>query len=44
MDPPIPRPRCRAPTQSTEPVRPGGTAGPVEHPKAGCVNDHWLFP
>jgi hypothetical protein len=22
----------------------GGTAGPVEHLKTGCVNNHWLTP
>jgi hypothetical protein len=28
----------------TERFRLGSTAGPVEHLKTGCVNNHWLTP
>jgi hypothetical protein len=44
MDPPIPSPQCRALAQITQGFRLGSTAGPVDHPKAGCVNNHWLIP
>jgi hypothetical protein len=41
---PIPCPQCGAPAQITERFWLGGTAGPVEHVKTGCVNNHWLTP
>jgi hypothetical protein len=44
MHEPIPCPQCGAPAQITERFRFGGTAGPVEHVKTGCVNHHWLTP
>jgi hypothetical protein len=44
MDEPIPCPQCGAPAQITERFRLGSTAGPVEHLKTGCVNNHWLTP
>src|SRR6266511_2503313 len=44
MDQPIPCPQCGAPAQITERFRLGSTAGPVEHLKTGCVNNHWLTP
>jgi hypothetical protein len=44
MDKPIPCPQCGAPAQITERFRLDSTAGPVEHLKTGCVNNHWLTP
>ena len=44
MDEPIPCPQCGAPARITERFTLGGTAGPVEHLKTGCVNNHWLTP
>jgi hypothetical protein len=44
MHEPIPCPQCGAPAQITERFRLGSTAGPVEHVKTGCVNNHWLTP
>jgi hypothetical protein len=38
----IPCPQCGAPARITERFRLGSTAGPVEHVKIGCVNNHWL--
>lgn len=40
MDEPISCPQCGAPAQITERFRLGSTAGPVEHLKTGCVNNH----
>jgi hypothetical protein len=40
----IPCPQCGAPAQITERFRLSSTAGPVEHVKVGCVNNHWLTP
>ncbi len=42
MDEPISCPQCCAPARITERFWLGGTAGPVEHLKTGCVNHHWL--
>jgi hypothetical protein len=44
MDKAIPCPQCGAPARITERFRLGSTAGPVEHLKTGCVNNHWLTP
>jgi hypothetical protein len=44
MDEAIPCPQCGAPARITERFRLGSTAGPVEHLKTGCVNNHWLTP
>jgi hypothetical protein len=44
MDEPISCPQCGAPAQITERFRLGSTAGPVEHVKTGCVDNHWLTP
>jgi hypothetical protein len=44
MDERIPCPQCGAPARITERFRLGSTAGPVEHVKTGCVNNHWLTP
>jgi hypothetical protein len=44
MDTPIPCPQCGAPAEITERFQLGSTAGPVEHLKTGCVNNHWLTP
>jgi hypothetical protein len=44
MDAPIPCPQCGAPARITERFRLSSTAGPVEHVKTGCVNNHWLTP
>jgi hypothetical protein len=44
MDEPIPCPQRGASAQITERFRLGSTAGPVEHLKTGCVNNHWLTP
>jgi hypothetical protein len=40
----IPCPQCGVPAQITERFRLGSTAGPVEHVRIGCVNNHWLTP
>ena len=40
----IPCPECGAPARITERFWLDSTAGPVEHVKIGCVNDHWLTP
>jgi hypothetical protein len=40
----IPCPQCGAPARITDRFRLGSTAGPVEHLKIGCVNNHWLTP
>jgi hypothetical protein len=40
----IPCPQCGAPARITLRFWFGGTAGPVEHLKTGCVNNHWLTP
>jgi hypothetical protein len=44
MDTPIPCPQCGAPAQITQRFRLTSTAGPVEHLKTGCINNHWLTP
>jgi hypothetical protein len=44
MDTPISCPQCGAPARITERFRLDSTAGPVEHLKTGCVNNHWLTP
>jgi hypothetical protein len=44
MNEPIACPQCGAPARITERFWLGGTAGPVEHLKTGCVNNHWLTP
>jgi hypothetical protein len=44
MNEPIPCPQCGAPARITQRFWFGGTAGPVEHLKTGCVNNHWLTP
>ena len=44
MDEPIACPHCGAPAQITERFWLDSTAGPVEHLKTGCVNNHWLTP
>ena len=44
MDTPIPCPQCGAPAEITERFQLGSTAGPVEHLKTGCVDNHWLTP
>ena len=44
MDEPIACPQCGAPARITERFSFGSTAGPVEHVKTGCVNNHWLTP
>ena len=44
MDTPIPCPQCGAPAEITERFQLGSTAGPVEHLKTGCVNNHRLTP
>jgi hypothetical protein len=35
-------PAGRRPARITKRFRLGGTAGPVEHLKIGCVDHHWL--
>jgi hypothetical protein len=40
----IPCPQCGAPARITDRFWFGSTAGPVEHVKTGCVNNHWLTP
>jgi hypothetical protein len=44
MDEPIACPQCGAPAQVTERFWLASTAGPIEHLKTGCVNNHWLTP
>jgi hypothetical protein len=44
MDEPIACPQCGTPARITERFWLASTAGPVEHLKTGCVNDHWLTP
>jgi hypothetical protein len=44
MEEPVPCPQCGAPTRITERFWLGSTAGPVEHLKTGCANNHWLTP
>jgi hypothetical protein len=44
MDEFISCPQCGALARITERFWLGGTAGPVEHLKTGCVNNHWLTP
>jgi hypothetical protein len=44
MHEPIACPQCGAPAWITERFSFGSTAGPVEHVKTGCVNNHWLTP
>jgi len=44
VDESIPCPQCGAPARITERFWLGSTAGPVEHPKIGCVSHHWLTP
>ncbi len=40
----IPCPQCGASALITERFWLGSTAGPVEHVRIGCVNNHWLTP
>jgi hypothetical protein len=40
----IPCPQCGAPARISERFWLGSTAGPVEHVRIGCVNNHWLTP
>jgi hypothetical protein len=40
----IPCPQCGASACISERFWLGSTAGPVEHVKIGCVNNHWLTP
>jgi hypothetical protein len=40
----IPCPQCGASARISERFWLGSTAGPVEHLKIGCVNNHWLTP
>jgi hypothetical protein len=40
----IPCPQCGASARISERFWLGSTAGPVEHLKTGCVNNHWLTP
>jgi hypothetical protein len=37
-------PQCGAAARITERFKLQSTAGPVEHLKIGCVNNHWLTP
>jgi hypothetical protein len=37
-------PQCGASARITERFWLASTAGPVEHLKIGCVNNHWLTP
>jgi alpha-beta hydrolase superfamily lysophospholipase len=41
MDESIPCPQSGTPARITERFRLASTAGPVEHLKTGCVNQHW---
>ena len=38
----IPCPECGSSARITERFWLGSTAGPVEHVRIGCVNNHWL--
>ena len=40
----IPCPECGSSARITERFWLGSTAGPVEHLRIGCVNNHWLTP
>jgi hypothetical protein len=40
----VPCPKCGAAARITERFRLDSTAGPVEHVKIGCVNNHRLTP
>jgi hypothetical protein len=40
----IPCPQCGSSAQITERFWLGSTAGPVEHVRIGCANNHWLTP
>ena len=40
----IPCPQCGASARISERFWLNSTAGPVEHLKIGCVNNHWLTP
>jgi hypothetical protein len=40
----IPCPQCGASAHISERFWLDSTAGPVEHLKIGCVNNHWLTP
>ena len=40
----IPCPQCGASARISERFWLESTAGPVEHLKIGCVNNHWLTP
>ncbi len=40
----IPCPQCGVSAPITERFWLGGTAGPVEHVRVGCDNNHWLTP
>jgi acylglycerol lipase len=44
MDESIPCPQCGAPARITKRFRLGSIAGPVEHLKTECINQHWLTP
>jgi hypothetical protein len=37
-------PQCGAAARITERFKLESTAGPVEHLRTGCVNNHWLTP
>jgi hypothetical protein len=41
---PIACPQCGAPARITDRFQLPSTAGPVEHVKTGCANNHWLTP
>ena len=40
----VPCPQCGSSARITERFWLGSTAGPVEHVRIGCVNNHWLTP
>ena len=40
----VPCLQCGMSAQITERFWLGSTAGPVEHVRIGCVNNHWLTP
>jgi hypothetical protein len=40
----IPCPQCGSSAQITERFWLGSNAGPVEHVRIGCANNHWLTP
>jgi hypothetical protein len=44
MHEPIACPQCGAPARITDRFQLPSTAGPVEHVKTGCANNHWLTP